>query len=68
MTRAIALRWKYLAHSKCGLTIGSKWVVASLEIALSTLDYGNKSTNGLPIVPGLTIADTLVGNESFVVA
>ncbi len=56
MARAISLlRWKYL------------WVVASLETVLSTLDYGNESINGLPKVPGLTIAGTPVENESFVV-
>jgi hypothetical protein len=66
MARAIAMRWKFLVKGHCGLNIAPKWGVASDAQALHQHDHGNPDTNGLPVVPGLVIGGTPVGDGAFV--
>ena len=68
MARAIAMRWKFLVKKHCGLEIAHKWGVASDAQLLQQRHFGNPNTNGLPVVPGLVIGGTPVGDDAFVKA
>jgi hypothetical protein len=68
MARAIAMRWKFLIKEHCGLGIAHKWSVVSAAHLLHQHEFGNLNTNGLPVVPGLVISGTPVGDNAFVKA
>ena len=68
MARAIAMRWKFLVKLHCGLEIANKWGVSSDAHQLYQRDFGDPAINGLPVVPGLIIGGTPVGDNDFVQA
>ena len=60
LSTIIALRWKHLVKTECGLRVATKWGVSSETNALPPAQH-----HPLPAVPGLLVTGVPVGSDLF---